>query len=127
MEVERIQMVLALVEQQGCQTNALVGYFGEERVEPCGHCTFCVTRQAQPLPPPRDLPPLPAGLNVGTFRALRKANPEALGDPRQAARFLCGLTSPAVTRAKLSRHEMFGIIEERRFSDVLEWCEETGI
>jgi ATP-dependent DNA helicase RecQ len=126
MEVERIQMVLALVEQQGCQTNALVGYFGEERVEPCGHCTFCVTRQAQALPPQRELPPLPAGLNVGSFKALRKANPEALGDPRQAARFLCGLTSPAVTRAKLSRHEMFGIFEERRFSDVLDWCEETG-
>jgi ATP-dependent DNA helicase RecQ len=125
MEVERIQMVLALVEQQGCQTNALVGYFGEERTEPCGHCTYCVTRQAQALPPQRELPTLPAGLNVGAFKALRKANPEALGDPRQAARFLCGLTSPAVTRAKLSRHEMFGIFEERRFSDVLDWCEEN--
>src|SRR5205085_7607382 len=50
-EAERIQRVLALVEHDGCQVQALVGYFGETRAEPCGHCTFCLTEKAQRVPP----------------------------------------------------------------------------
>src|SRR6266851_1462119 len=37
-EVARLQQVLALVEDTGCQTAALVGYFGERLATPCGHC-----------------------------------------------------------------------------------------
>ena len=53
-EAERIERVVALVEHDGCQVQALVGYFGEARTEPCGHCTFCLTGQAQVLPEPHD-------------------------------------------------------------------------
>jgi len=35
---------------------------------------------------------------------------------------LCGLSSPALTRAKLSRHRLFGALEERPFQEVLAWC-----
>ena len=43
--------------------------------------------------------------------------------PRQQARFLCGLTSPALTKAKLSKHALFGTLESQRFLDVLGWCQ----
>ncbi|HZP82972.1 MAG TPA: ATP-dependent DNA helicase RecQ [Chthonomonadaceae bacterium] len=121
-EIRRVQQVLELVTHEGCQTNALVGYFGEERAGPCGHCAYCVTGRAQKLLATPEPPPLPAGLDVETFQALRAAHPDALGEPRQAARFLCGLTSPALTRTKLSRHALFGALEDRRFQDVLAWC-----
>ncbi|MHB9134593.1 MAG: RecQ family ATP-dependent DNA helicase [Armatimonadota bacterium] len=121
-EVERIQRVLSLVIHDGCQTNMLVGYFGEQRAEPCGHCSNCLTGKTQQLPPERKLPALPANLDVTELRQLRAANPAALGDPRQLSRFLCGLTSPAVTRAKLTRHPLFGALENRRFGEVLAWC-----
>jgi len=38
------------------------------------------------------------------------------------ARFACGLTSPALTTAKLSRHPDFGVFEDYRFRDVLDWA-----
>ncbi len=53
----------------------------------------------------------------------RAANPEALREPRQRARFLCGLTSPATTRAKLTRDPLFGAAADHRFAEVLDWCE----
>jgi ATP-dependent DNA helicase RecQ len=124
-EIARLQQVLELVTHDGCQTVALVGYFGEVRAQPCGHCTHCLTGRPQQLPPERRLPPLPAGLDVAAFRACRDEFPEALGEPRQAARFLCGLSSPALTCAKLSRHELFGALEERRFQEVLDWVART--
>ncbi len=119
-EIARIGQVLELVEHEGCQTNALVGYFGENRPEPCGHCTFCVTGKPQRLPAPDPNPPLPASWDAVAFARLRAAHPEALGEARQSARFLCGLTSPALTRAKLSRHPLFASLETHRFQQVLD-------
>ena len=46
-EAERIERVVALVEHDGCQVQSLVGYFGETRAEPCGHCSYCLTGSAQ--------------------------------------------------------------------------------
>ncbi len=125
-EVRRVAQVFDLVQQQGCQTNALVGYFGETRKEPCDHCTFCQTGEAAILPIAPPLPQLPAGLPMDDFLSLRAAHPDALGEPRQAARFLCGLSSPALTKAKLSRHDLFGIFEDRRFADVLAWSRQIS-
>ena len=122
-EIKRLGMVLKLVTREGCQTNALVGYFGEKRVEPCGHCTFCLTGRAAVLPPVPDPPAPEALLDISAWKSLLTSHPDALADPRQQTRFLCGLTSPALARARISRHALFGALETLRFGDVLAWCE----
>jgi ATP-dependent DNA helicase RecQ len=119
-EAGRVRRVLELVEHEGCQVQALVGYFGETLSKPCGHCTHCLTGRAQRVPDAK--PPAPKDVDL---RALVDAHPEALGVPRQQARFLCGLSSPAATRAKLTRHPLFGALADHRFADVLAWCEAT--
>jgi ATP-dependent DNA helicase RecQ len=121
-EVARIGQVLALVTRPGCQVNALVGHFGEVREQPCGHCSYCLGGPQQlGEPPPR--PPLPAGVDQAALGLLRGEHPGALGTPRQVARLLCGLGSPALTRARLTRHPLYGSLEERPFGEVLAWCE----
>jgi ATP-dependent DNA helicase RecQ len=120
-EAERIARVVELVTHDGCQVQALVAYFGELRAAPCGHCTFCLTGEAQRLPEPRD--PAPVDLDDAVLDELAAEHPAALGTPRQRARFLCGLTSPATTRARLSRHLLFGALAEQRFGEVLSRCE----
>jgi len=120
-EVRRIQDVLRLAGHSGCLVNALVGYFGEKRNRPCGHCVFCLTGKSQTLPPSRHLPALPDNLNVAEFDNLCRAHPEALAEPRQAARFLCGIASPAASKAGLTRDIQFGALENHRFGAVLNW------
>jgi len=122
-ETERIGRVLALVTHDGCQVRALVGYFGEARTEPCGHCSHCLTGRAQLLPPEEPKPPIELSVDADEFDVLRSDHPEALGAPRQQARFLSGITSPATTRARLTRDRLFGSLADRRFDDVLAWCE----
>ena len=58
-------------------------------------------------------------LDRAVLDELTAEHPAALGTPRQRARFLCGLSSPATTKAKLSRHALFGALAEQRFADVL--------
>ena len=121
-ETARLKRVLDLVTFAGCQTNALVGYFGEKRDAPCGHCGFCLTGRPVVLPP-ADAPGTPDELlDLPAWKTLQSQQPDALGEPRQQARFLCGLTSPALSRARLGRHPLFGALEALRFAHVLAWC-----
>jgi len=122
-EIQRIADILKLVEYSGCQTNALVAHFGEIREAPCGHCTFCKTGKAAILPAAQPLPQIADVIDAQEARDLQQEYSEALYSPRQLARFLCGLSSPAQTKARLMRHEYFGKLEKYRFADVLEWCE----
>ncbi len=122
-EIARVRQIVDLITSDRCQTNLLLRYFGEEREAPCGHCTFCERGEATRLPSLPAWPPIEAVLDAAEIESLRRAHPEALGHPRQRARFLCGLSSPALTRAKLSRHPLNGALEGRRFSEVLAWCE----
>jgi ATP-dependent DNA helicase RecQ len=128
LDIARIQQVLALVEEPGCQTASLVGYFGESLAGPCGRCTSCLGASRGDVLLPRallaeaKLPPIDFHVDGAAFREVLKTHPEALGTPRQQARFLCGLSSPALTAARLGRHPLFGRLEDYGFAEVLEWC-----
>src|SRR4051812_9212129 len=126
-ETARIENVLALVTHDGCQVCFLVGHFGETRTEPCGHCSHCLTGRAQTLPPPEPKPPIETIVVAEALTALREGHPDALSTPRQQARFLAGITSPATSRAKLTKDPLFGSLAERRFSEVLAWRQSSGI
>lgn len=122
-EVGRVRDVVALAGRDGCVTNGLLAHFGEERTEPCGHCSWCETGHAAVFPAPPAPPPVDERVQAGDVRALQSAHPDVLGLPRQMARFLCGLTSPAVSRARMGKNALFGALEDRRFTEVLAWCE----
>jgi len=119
-DIARIRRVLAWAQHDGCLTKHLLEYFGEKR-EDCGHCVRCQGVPARPLPP--------AHYNslgeeeVAALRGLRAEGHEALATPRQLARFLCGIASPATTRAKLRAHRMFGAFPSVPFREVLTFVE----
>jgi ATP-dependent DNA helicase RecQ len=124
-ETRRVRDVVELASRNACITNALLAHFGETRAEPCGHCSWCEARHPAVFPAPPAPAPIGASVNAAEVRALREAHPDVLGAPRQQARFLCGLSSPAVSRARMGRHPLFGALEDRRFAEVLAWCEGT--
>ena len=126
-EIKRVGDVLKLVECAKCQTNALVGYFGERRGEPCGHCSYCVSGRVAKLPSETERPPIDELLDLIEVRHLCATNTEALQTPRQLARFLCGLSSPALSKARLMRHPLWGRLENYRFGEVLSWCESEAL
>lgn len=119
-ELTRLTQVLRLVTQDRCQVRTLGAYFGDEEGEPCGHCSHCR----------RGPSALPARARLGDDRTtvsacleLAQQHPQVLGDPRAVVRFLCGLTSPALTAARLSRHASFGALSRVPFHDVLAMVE----
>ena len=98
-------MVVDLIEHQGCQVNSLVGYFGEKRDKPCGHCTWCLTKQSHRV---EGGATDPIRIEEAEILGLRDRCPPELRTPRQIAKILCGLTSPAFTKARLNREQNAG-------------------
>jgi ATP-dependent DNA helicase RecQ len=69
------------------------------------------------------MPPIETIVDDADLATLRADHPDALGAPRQQARFLSGITSPATSRAKLTKDPLFGSLADQCFRDVLAWCE----
>ena len=124
-EIDRLQMVVDLVEHPACQVNALVGYFGEEREMACGHCSFCLTSKVQKVATGEPLPSCETLVSLAQLQSLRDRNPEVFSSPRRISRFLTGLSSPAFTKAKLSRDPLFGALTTHRFQVIEEFVRQT--
>jgi len=122
-DVARVRRVLAYAEAEECWTHHLLAYFGENRGD-CGHCGRCEGQPHRSLPPAHYAPP--AHGERARLRCLLAEKHESLASPRQVARFLCGLSSPATTRAKLRVHPMFGVFASTPFHEVLAVAEAEG-
>jgi len=116
-ELHRLQQVLDLVTHDGCQSHALGQHFDDVRTQACGHCSYCRQGKAITLPPRHSSEPDPHIWQQAM--ELRAATP-LLFDPVVLARLLCGITSPHLTRAKLSRHTLFGSCADIPFGVIMQ-------
>lgn len=119
-ELARLGQVMQLARLADCQANALCRHFGETRSDPCGRCTRCLDPNVPPAPS-RQRPPIDSSV-IEQALALRAEHPE-LSDPVFGARLLCGIRSPALTRAKLTSHPLFGACERNGFAEIRERLE----
>ncbi len=118
-EVERLGQVLDLVSLDACQIAALCEYFDQKLESACGHCNWCLAENRPLSIPPRPQSALSAEC-TSQMQALVEEHPQVFAHKESRARFLCGITSPRATRAKLSRHALFGVMADTPFQIVLE-------
>lgn len=116
-EIARLAGVLEWAAANECIANRLGRYFGDANQAPCGNCTPCLAgRPVQLLP--RIAPTISAAA-WSMALAVRARNIDPLADARLFAKFLCGLSSPWLTRAKLASDRQYGMLAEVPFPTVL--------
>ena len=116
-DIERLGEVVDLVAGDGCQVNRLNAHFGEVREADCGHCTRCQSGEVA-LVPERSVPEIDEEVWQAVV-ALRSEEP-VLESAVLLTRFLCGVTSPRLSRAKLGQHPLSGRLANIPFQVVLE-------
>jgi ATP-dependent DNA helicase RecQ len=123
-DIDRLAEVVAYAESRVCLTRYLLNYFGEELKSDCGHCGGCARKgkmdtTALPSRPAREVTNEEHALILSIVAEKHRA----LRTPRQLTRFLCGIASPAATRARLTRKDEFGLLQEVPFQEVLAFME----
>ena len=124
-DLERLGDVIDQAMADGCQVSRLGAYFGEPLETGCGHCSRCLEDSSQQVSTEVSRPK-PEMIEDIWQRAneLRIQNREALGSPSRLARFLCGIGSPKLTRAKLTKNPLFGAFESVPYREVLKRADE---
>ena len=120
-DLGRLSQVLGISAHRGCLTDYLTRHFGEKLAAPCGHCDRCRSVPATVIR--RSPARRPGDEEWQAARDLARARHPELATPRQLARFLCGMTSPATTRARLTRHDAYGMWSDLPFAEVLAMAE----
>jgi ATP-dependent DNA helicase RecQ len=116
-EIARLHEVVSLAGNDGCQVSALSAHFDRALDAPCGHCSWCLNGQTPVLLPPRARQRVDEAI-WHQLVSLTADHAAILSEPDAQARFLCGVTSPKLTRAKLSSHPLFGALAHVPFQEV---------
>jgi ATP-dependent DNA helicase RecQ len=117
-ELARLQQLLSLMALDGCQTNALAAHFGENRAAACGHCNWCLEEQPIALETSTDSA-IDAAVWQRAIEFRSQHEPSCLDVPTTFARFLCGVRSPSLSKAKMTGERLFGQLAECSFATVL--------
>ncbi len=115
-EIKRLRQALELTHHQDCQVNFLAAHFGDQRTQPCGHCSWCLKGKTA-----EEISHTTIAIDKNTWQQALNLQTETplLHDPHILARFLCGTTSPKLSRAKLTKHPLFGALSEVPFQQLL--------
>lgn len=135
-DLARLQEVVDHSLARDCLYRSLLSHFGE-KMKPCGHCSRC-TGEKPPAELPSERLPEIREEDLEIIRQLTRDKHAGLRTPRQLARFLCGMTSPATTYAwylpegarrkqRLTSHDGYALLENHDFQDVLDVCGELLI
>ncbi|MEM8736783.1 MAG: RecQ family ATP-dependent DNA helicase, partial [Planctomycetota bacterium] len=124
-ELSRTNELYELMFSPTCQSAALSTHFGQSLPEPCGHCGTCEGEAMIAPPDTTD-----HRLGDSALRGLTdvcKKQPAVLADARQQAKFLCGLSSPKMIRARLTRDPLYGCCSHVPFEIVLDSLVEANV
>ncbi len=119
-EVQRIHNMIALFESDTCLSKELAHYFGEELdFEKCGHCSHCLTGQANF----KSLNEL-AEIETHNFEQLTAEFIHATGDAFSAnnlVKYLCGISTPIFRKYKVRALPYFAYLEKYPYAQVKTW------
>lgn len=122
-ELSRLDELYEWMCSDECQHAGLSQHFGQTLDSACGHCSACDDKAIGVLPEP-DYPRV-GDSAMTAIRRLAKQHPDLLGNARSQTRFLCGMSSPKMIRARLTRDPMYGCCSGIPFDRVIEALLET--
>ena len=116
-ELERLDQVVQLIELPSCQVAHLCEHFGKPLDANCGHCSWCLSGASQKVSERSSV-----AMSATDCALVRQVALQLIGklsDHIGVARFLCGLASPAISKARLQSDPRFGRLEHLSYRTVL--------
>jgi ATP-dependent DNA helicase RecQ len=126
-DLERLCDVIDQATGEGCQVSRLGDYFGEPLRSGCGHCARCFDDESRSSAEVTRPQPEMTDTLWHQAKQLRDRHPDILDSPSRLARLLCGISSPKLARAKLTKDPLFGAFEKVSYRQVLQQADQLII
>ena len=120
-EIDRLQQLMDWITADACQNSLLCERFDQALDQACGHCNWCDEKKAVVVDTERASTVKKEIISQAI--SLQQDHAIVLKTTVELSRFLCGLSSPAIGRAKLTSHKLFGSCQEIPFRHVLDALE----
>lgn len=117
-EIDRIDQLFQLAVGTECQSARLAKYFGQQIQMGCGVCSSCTGETDEELPE-FHFAKIGTSALSGLKQLVREIE-DLFDEPRVRAKFLCGLSTPSLSRKRMTRHPLFGCCASVPFRDVLD-------
>ncbi|UJF18602.1 RecQ family ATP-dependent DNA helicase [Vibrio sp. SS-MA-C1-2] len=120
-EINRTQDMLNFFASKSCLSHSLAGYFADNQAPvACGHCSVCrgnVAKLPEPQLDPIVLTDVEAWV-IPFVEACKESNNQQALTHKTITRFLCGLTTPLISKVKGTKMAGFGQFEQYPFATV---------
>ena len=109
-DIKMSNNLINLLKHNGCKTQFLMDYFGEQ-INECGHCEYCITKQ-DTIPYSKEEYNFD-NFNLSKIEDLKSQYPDIFTTPRKITRFLCGISSPYISKTKISYTDNSGKVRKK--------------
>jgi len=120
-QIKRIEAMLDLFQSQQCLSQQLAFYFGDQSLtQPCGHCSVC-QGDYQSWHQPKTLKPIISSELQSAADNLNQRIMDKFSQPASVnlmCSYLCGITSPWLTKVKAKGLGHFGQYERYDYAEV---------
>lgn len=119
-DIKMSENLINLLKHNGCKTQFLMEHFGEE-IKQCGHCEYCIYKH-NTIPYSKKEYDF-RDFDLSKVRDLKNEYPEVFASTRKITKFLCGISSPHISKLlkSLSSSKGFGSLGEVPFDKVLSY------
>lgn len=121
-EIERIQRMIDFFEMSPCLATGLSEYFGEKLNSACGFCSACRSRSPLRFKGICENHLETLDFNEFTSEFFEKMEPPIT--PLLITRFLCGIVTPKISRARVRSLKYFGSLATIPYKDILDWVKQ---
>jgi len=120
-EIDRLNGIVSLINHPGCKVAFLLNYFGENLNRECGHCGFCLKESGSEFK--RIIPEFSDQIQFDQLIESVKHLFSEKPSNRQITRFLCGISSPAISKLRLKNNSLFRKHAKLPFGELLKMIE----
>ncbi|MDF1762055.1 MAG: C-terminal helicase domain-containing protein, partial [Oleibacter sp.] len=122
-DIKRLHNMVELFQSQQCLSRQLAAYFNDHNMtQDCGHCSVCMGKWQQWPTPKQHHQALNKADVAASLKAFENAYQKMFNipaEPETKTRFLCGMTSPWLTKLKAKKIANYGSLEHVPYERVL--------
>jgi ATP-dependent DNA helicase RecQ len=114
-QIDRIKELISFFTDDTCIHSSIAKYFEVPLDSDCGHCSYCINKEGAKVIMPKLKN---VNLEAQNIKSELTSHPHILASESRLSKYLLGLSTPYISKNKLSSNKYFACLELRSWEEV---------